>query len=252
MSEAAPKVSAADLALRISPKPVTRLNKKVIYVTAFIVIVTLFIVVYYGLFQSVNLGQASEDAKTLYANEHKKNVPADIDKLAKDYSSSGEKRDPLAKGTDQPNKDAPRLGPPLPGDLGKPMLNAGAGGANAPAGDIKPPAVAAQISQEEKDRQHREQERQKRLDEEAEAALKSPLFPRSANGGGGIGDAMAGAVDAATGSGGAGGALLSTVMDKKAQAALTAERLKAMARSQTPQASQTSQTGAPPPTASQP
>lgn len=71
-------------------------------------------------------------------------------------------------------RQVPQLGPPLPGDLGRPMLNAGVKPqpGELPAGPLPPPPPQSPPDPEV---QRREQERQRRL-QEIDAARTSRLF----------------------------------------------------------------------------
>ena len=77
-------------------------------------------------------------------------------------------------------RDVPQLGPPLPGDLGRPMLNAGV---EPQPGDTVPGiAPAAQPAQPNLAAQRRDEERQRRA-QELDAARTSKLFAADAQGG---------------------------------------------------------------------
>ena len=77
-------------------------------------------------------------------------------------------------------RDIPQLGPPLPGDLGRPMLNAGV---EPQPGDTVPGiAPAAQPAQPNLAAQRRDEERQRRA-QELDAARTSKLFAPDAQGG---------------------------------------------------------------------
>lgn len=149
---------AAELRLRGDPPRVTRLSRKALMVLSAGAVLAIA-----GAFVVAMQGPSGKGPKAeLFATDAK--PPADaLAALPKDYAG-------LAK-------DVPRLGPPLPGDLGRPILNAQAGGGVAPAIG-SPPASAA--SPPDPVRQQRDQERQ--------AARTSRLFAtsdRSAPEGGG-------------------------------------------------------------------
>ena len=77
-------------------------------------------------------------------------------------------------------RDVPQLGPPLPGDLARPMLNAGV---EPQPGDTMPGAPpAAQPPQPNLVEQRRDEERQRRA-QELDAARTSKLFAPDAQGG---------------------------------------------------------------------
>ena len=75
-------------------------------------------------------------------------------------------------------RQVPQLGPPLPGDLGRPMLNAGVQPSSMPDAPV-PAAPAAAPSQPNLEAQRRAQERQ-RVAQEREAARSSRLFAAEA------------------------------------------------------------------------
>ena len=99
---------------------------------------------------------AKGPAQELY-NTDNRQTPDGLNGLPRDYSGLP--------------KPVPQLGPPLPGDLGRPMLNAGVGAPGMPQ-----PAAPAQPNPEA---QRLAQERQ-RLAQEMEAARTSRLFASEA------------------------------------------------------------------------
>ena len=126
-----------EMRLRSSRAPVTRLSRKVLL----------------GLGTAAALGiggalflalrpQHQTSGSELY-NTNNRNTPDGLATLPKDYTGLP--------------KSAPQLGPPLPGDLGKPILNAG-----APA-----PGMPAQVPADPE---------KERLAQEQQAALTSHLF----------------------------------------------------------------------------
>jgi type IV secretion system protein VirB10 len=143
------KAIAAELRLRGDPPRVTRLSRKTLMVLSAGAMLAVA-----GAVVVAMQGQSGKGPKAeLFATDAK--PPADaLAALPKDYAR-------LAK-------DAPRLGPPLPGDLGRPILNAQAGGGVAPMVG-GPPASTAPPS--DSVRQQRDQERQ--------AARTSRLFATS-------------------------------------------------------------------------
>ena len=100
-------------------------------------------------------------------------LPAEqIAQLPRDYS-----------GLPGTRSDVPRLGPPLPGDLGRPMLNAGVEpqpGDTVPG--LAPSAQPAQPAQPNLATQRRDEERQRRV-QELDAARTSKLFAPDTQGG---------------------------------------------------------------------
>lgn len=143
------KAIAAELRLREDPPRVTRLSRKALMVLSGGAVLAVA-----GAVAVAMQGQSGKGPKAeLFATDAK--PPADaLAALPRDYAG-------LAK-------DAPRLGPPLPGDLGRPILNAQAGG-GVPPTIGSPPASAA--SPPDPVRQQRDQERQ--------AARTSRLFATS-------------------------------------------------------------------------
>ncbi len=94
-------------------------------------------------------------------------------------------------------RDIPQLGPPLPGDLGRPMLNAGV---EPQPGDTVPGiAPAAQPAQPNLATQRRDEERQRRA-QELDSARTSKLFAPDAQGGRSGAVSPASSVAAANGS----------------------------------------------------
>ena len=133
-----------EMRLRSSRAPVTRLSRKVLL----------------GLGTAAALGiggalflalrpQHQTSGSELY-NTNNRNTPDGLATLPKDYTGLP--------------KSAPQLGPPLPGDLGKPILNAG-----APA-----PGMPAQVPPDPE---------KERLAQEQQAALTSHLFTTTSFGG---------------------------------------------------------------------
>lgn len=130
---------APSMRLRPEPPRVTRLSRKVLVGLGLIVSICLGGALIYAL-QSRNGHQHGQE---LYSTDNR-STPDGLASLPKDYSG------------------VPKLGPPLPGDLGRPILNAQTGGQTVPA------AAAASnpaVSQE-----------QQRLLQEREAARTAHLF----------------------------------------------------------------------------
>jgi type IV secretory pathway VirB10-like protein len=123
---------ASELRLRGDPPPVTRLSRKALLVMSAATAVAIAGAVTFAMREHPGKGQKVE----LFATDAK--PPADaLAALPKDYAGLP--------------KDTPKLGPPLPGDLGRPILIAqAAGGANVPtlAGPVEgatpPPDLARQ------------------------------------------------------------------------------------------------------------
>lgn len=155
----AEKAIASELRLRGDPPRVTRLSRKALMLLSAGAAAAIAGAVAVAMHDHPGKGPRTE----LFATDAK--APADaLAALPKDYAGLP--------------KDAPRLGPPLPGDLGRPILSAqGAGAPNAPA--IVSPAAGA-APPPDPVRQQREQERQ--------AARTSRLFAASDQAGGSQGE----------------------------------------------------------------
>ncbi|WP_417625288.1 TrbI/VirB10 family protein [Paremcibacter congregatus] len=113
-----------DISLRASPKPVTRFNRRYIMTASAAVILLLFAASFYGL--SPRERNVS-DQETQYHVE-RKSVAEGLDTLPKSYDPAMYQT-PKSTGKDTPLKlpgeqDVPKLGAPLPGDLGSVILDA--------------------------------------------------------------------------------------------------------------------------------
>ena len=93
--------------LRSGRAPVTRLSRKVIIVLALILAVAIAA----ALFLALRPGRQIDRAE-LYGIDNR-TTPDGLSNLPRDYAGLP--------------KNVPKLGPPLPGDLGRPILNAGHG-----------------------------------------------------------------------------------------------------------------------------
>ena len=100
-----PAAQPSEMRLRSDRAPVTRLSRKVLLGLTGVAVVGIAVTLVFAL-RPGGRGGHSE----LY-NTPNRSTPDGLTALPKSYA-------------DLP-KPAPRLGPPLPGDLGKPMLNAG-------------------------------------------------------------------------------------------------------------------------------
>lgn len=113
-----------DISLRASPKPVTRFNRRYIMTASAAVILLLFAASFYGL--SPRARNVS-DQETQYHVERKA-LAEGLDALPKSYDPAMY-QPPKPAGTDTTLKlpgeqDVPKLGAPLPGDLGSVILDA--------------------------------------------------------------------------------------------------------------------------------
>jgi len=119
----------ARLQMRLRPgrAPVTRLSRKVIVVLALILAVAIAA----ALFLALRPGQQIERAE-LYGIDNR-TTPDGLSNLPRDYAGLP--------------RNVPPLGPPLPGDLGRPILNAGA--ASAATGAAPPDLEKQRIAQEQ-------------------------------------------------------------------------------------------------------
>ncbi|MPZ35918.1 MAG: conjugal transfer protein TraI [Rhodospirillales bacterium] len=114
-SAAAPGRDEARLQMRLRPgrAPVTRLSRKVIVVLALILAVAIAAALFLALRPGLKI-----DRTELYGTDNR-TTPDGLSDLPRDYSGLP--------------RNVPQLGPPLPGDLGRPILNAGtASGATPP------------------------------------------------------------------------------------------------------------------------
>lgn len=118
-----------EIRLRANRVPVTRLSRKVLL----------------GLGAAAAIGvggallfalkpQHQQTGSELY-NTNNRNTPDGLANLPRDYTGLP--------------KPAPQLGPPLPGDLGKPILNAGASAPGMPSGAAGPSPEEQRIAQEQ-------------------------------------------------------------------------------------------------------
>jgi type IV secretion system protein TrbI len=98
----------AELRLRSARPRVTRLSRKVLMGSAAIALVTMSGAVFWALQNNRNRGEIREE---LYSTERRTTADG-LSGLPRDYAGIP--------------RQAPPLGPPLPGDLGRPMLKAGA------------------------------------------------------------------------------------------------------------------------------
>jgi type IV secretory pathway VirB10-like protein len=114
-SAAAPRRDEARLQMRLRPgrAPVMRLSRKVIVVLALILAVAIAAALFLALRPGLKI-----DRTELYGTDNR-TTPDGLSNLPRDYAGLP--------------KNVPPLGPPLPGDLGRPILNTGtAGGATPP------------------------------------------------------------------------------------------------------------------------
>lgn len=123
---------AAELRLRPEPSPVTRLSRKAIATIATIATLAILGALLFAL-QSRGPREESTD---LHSTDHKTTAD-ELEKLPKDYA--GLQQAP-------PPRPIPQLGPPLPGDLGRPILNAQSGGPSADEQRIAQEDDAARVS----------------------------------------------------------------------------------------------------------
>ncbi|QIG97661.1 TrbI/VirB10 family protein [Bradyrhizobium sp. 6(2017)] len=131
-----PDEQSRSFRLRAEPPRVTRLSRKVLAGGSAVALLVIGGAVLWSLQSNRPRNQAADE---LYSTEHH-NVADGITALPKDY-------------TGVPRQAAPQLGPPLPGDLGRPIL----------AAQGQSPAIGADAEQQ-------------RRDQEAEAARVSHLF----------------------------------------------------------------------------
>jgi len=116
---------AAELRLHPDQSRVTRLSRKVLAGLGGVVGISVLGAMIFAL---QSRGQKPNNANELYSTDHKTTAD-ELAKLPKDYSG-------LPHDTTPPPRTVPQLGPPLPGDLGRPILNAqGQGTAGLDAGE---------------------------------------------------------------------------------------------------------------------
>lgn len=147
-TQPAPKVAPEGIALRASPRPVTRLNRRTLAVSATLLAVAVAGASMWALQSKGRRG--SGDQTELY-NVDRIAKSDDLDQLPADYSKLPAKPAPAAS--------VPQLGPPLPGDWGAASV------APLPAGIANPGPSAENI-----DRQR-----------QAEEVARSSVFFRTSN-----------------------------------------------------------------------
>lgn len=150
----AAKVAPETLVLRARPRPVTRLSRRALILLGSVSALTVGGLAIWAL--GVHHGSGTPPQE-LYSTDHKP-VAEGLRQLPSDYGSLPRP---------QP---VPQLGPPLPGDLGRPILRAQQEGSVPPV--MTPPLGPTGPSPEEQARLAELQ----RLRQEAEAAAKAQLF----------------------------------------------------------------------------
>lgn len=151
------KVAPDTLALRAKPRPVTRLSRRALILLGSVSAFTVGGLAIWAL--GVNHGGGTPPQE-LYSTDRKP-VAEGLNTLPRDYA--GLPRQPLPPGV-------PPLGPPLPGDLGRPILRSQQENGTAPV--VAQPAPPTGHSPEEQARLAEQQ----RLRAEAEAAARGALF----------------------------------------------------------------------------
>lgn len=149
--EAAPKLPPETVALRAPPRPVTRLNRRMLIVLAGVLAIAVLGMMMWSL-QPVRRGAA--DASVERYNVDRVAHAEALEQLPADYTTLL----PPAPAEERP-PDVPELGEPLPGDLGAPMLRA----EQEAQGYASPGEDPVKV------------ERLARL-KEAEEAMRSPVF----------------------------------------------------------------------------
>lgn len=170
---------AAELRLRPEGPRVVRLSRKVLGLLAGVASVALGGALIFALQSS------RPEATAELFNTDNPNQAEGLTRLPGDYAAVP--------------RQVPQLGPPLPGDLGRPMLNAGVQPPPLPGAPV-PAAPAGTPSQPDLEAQRRAQERQ-RVAQEREAARSSRLFAAEARSGQSAGQLVSAAEAAALGSG---------------------------------------------------
>jgi type IV secretion system protein VirB10 len=129
--QATPKADPETLALRASPRPVTRLNRRMLAVFAG----TLGALILGGTLWSLQPHKRERDSATELYNVNRVTRAESLDQLPKDYSKVAPPAKPVV----------PTLGEPLPGDLGPAIVNAQR---NANTGAYNPSAQPGRIVQQ--------------------------------------------------------------------------------------------------------
>ncbi len=145
------KVAPEALALRAKPRPVTRLSKRALILLGSVSALTVGGLAIWAL--GVNHGGGTPPQE-LYSTDRKP-VAEGLNTLPRDYAGV-------------PRAPVPQLGPPLPGDLGRPFLRAQQEG----GGTVTTPEAPPGPNAEEQARLAEQQ----RLRQEAEAAARGQLF----------------------------------------------------------------------------
>ncbi len=149
----------APMRLRPEPPRVTRLSRKVLAGLGLVASLGVGGALLYAL-QTRNAGNQGQE---LYSTDNR-STPDGLNGLPKDYSG------------------VPRLGPPLPGDLGRPILNAQNGGQPVPAPGMTTPASPGPSPEEQRRAQELEAARTARLfsSTETRPASAAPTAPAAA------------------------------------------------------------------------
>lgn len=137
-AQPAPKVAPEDVALRAAPRPVTRLNRRTLAVSAALLTV---IIAGASMWALQSKGRRGAGDQTNLYNVDRIAKADDLDQLPADYSKLPAKPAPA------PAASVPQLGPPLPGDFGAASI------APLPTDTINPGPSAESI-----DRQRQTQE----------------------------------------------------------------------------------------------
>ncbi|HUA51190.1 MAG TPA: hypothetical protein VMB81_03455, partial [Candidatus Sulfotelmatobacter sp.] len=119
---------AEDMRLRASRPPVTRLSRKVLLGLGAVAAIGIGGALLFAL-----KPQQQPNGRELY-NINNRNTPDGLANLPRDYTGLP--------------KSVPQLGPPLPGDLGKPILNAGAPAPGMPTPTPGPSPEEQRVAQE--------------------------------------------------------------------------------------------------------
>lgn len=149
----------APMRLRPEPPRVTRLSRKVLAGLGLVASLGVGGALLYAL-QTRNAGNQGQE---LYSTDNR-STPDGLNGLPKDYSG------------------VPRLGPPLPGDLGRPILSAQNGGQPIPAPGMTTPASPGPSPEEQRRAQELEAARTARLfsSTETRSASSAPTTPGAA------------------------------------------------------------------------
>lgn len=154
-TQAAPKLPPESVALRAPPRPVTRLNRRMLIGLSGVLVLAVLGATWWSLHSSQR--RASEGQGELHNVERVARSEA-LDRLPEDYTQLPPPLVAMPEDDEASPSDVPELGEPLPGDLGVPILRAEHEAQGYAYGED--PAEAERLAQVK----------------EAEEAMRSPVF----------------------------------------------------------------------------